>query len=510
MTHGLVRALARLRHRLRGRHLRQAARFRARRPACTRRRCRPQVGGMLQPDDAAARARRARRHGNDAGAARAPGRDPGPGGVDFPVALAPGESWELRLDVVPSLTGELAEPPAVEARFGTERAHVRESLAAWHLRIPAAPRLLGAARANDRAVHRRPRRAAPARERNARPAPRGRHALVHDGVRPGHDHHVPADDALRPRARPQRAGGARRAAGRRRRPVDRRRAREDHSRAPGRTRRRDLVSGLLRHGRRDAPLPDPPLGDVALDRRRRRSRASSASRHSVRSAGSTATATATATASSSTSAAPRAASSTSRGRTPATRSASPTARSPSPPIAPAEVQGYVYDAKLRLAELARGRLGRRRARRPAGARSGRAPRALRRGVLARRTRRLLRARAGRATSVRVDSLCSNMGHLLWSGIVRDDRRRRRCRRRLLEPRAVVGLGHPDDVHRRRRLQPDSATTTGRSGRTTRRWPPGALRAPAGTRRRRIGRAGALRGGRVLRLVAARGVRRLRS
>jgi glycogen debranching enzyme len=59
-----------------------------------------------------------------------------PGGVGFPVTLAHGESWALRLDVVPSLAGELAERPAVEARFGTERAHVRESLAAWHLRVP--------------------------------------------------------------------------------------------------------------------------------------------------------------------------------------------------------------------------------------------------------------------------------------------------------------------------------------------------------------------------------------
>jgi glycogen debranching enzyme len=62
--------------------------------------------------------------------------DPGKGGVNYDVALAPGETWEVRLDVVPSLTGELAEPPSVETRFGTERAHVRESLSAWHVRIP--------------------------------------------------------------------------------------------------------------------------------------------------------------------------------------------------------------------------------------------------------------------------------------------------------------------------------------------------------------------------------------
>src|SRR5262245_24730449 len=66
------------------------------------------------------------------------GRPPNPqkNGVNYTIALEPGETWEVRLDVVPSLTGELAEPPAVEARFGTERAHVRESLSAWHVRIP--------------------------------------------------------------------------------------------------------------------------------------------------------------------------------------------------------------------------------------------------------------------------------------------------------------------------------------------------------------------------------------
>jgi glycogen debranching enzyme len=66
------------------------------------------------------------------------GRPPNPkkNGVNYTIALAPGETWEVRLDVVPSLTGELAEPPAVEVRFGTERAHVRESLSAWHVRVP--------------------------------------------------------------------------------------------------------------------------------------------------------------------------------------------------------------------------------------------------------------------------------------------------------------------------------------------------------------------------------------
>ena len=91
-----------------------------------------------------------------------------------------------------------------------------------------------------------------------------------------------------------------------------------------------------------------------------------------------------------------------------------------PPIAPCEVQGYVYDAKRRLAELAR--------------------EAWHDDVLADR----LDEAAGRlrerfdeafwvderggyyalaldAAKERVDSLCSNIGHLLWSGIVPEER-----------------------------------------------------------------------------------------
>ena len=89
------------------------------------------------------------------------------------------------------------------------------------------------------------------------------------------------------------------------------------------------------------------------------------------------------------------------------------------PIAPCEVQGYVYDAKRRLAELARGVWGD-----PA---------------LAERLEREaddLRGRFDAAFWVdeggfyalaldgdkrQVDSLCSNVGHLLWSGVVPEPR-----------------------------------------------------------------------------------------
>ena len=56
--------------------------------------------------------------------------------IRFALELAPRERWELRVDVVPSLTGSEAAPHAVAHRFGEEREHVRESLEAWRLRVP--------------------------------------------------------------------------------------------------------------------------------------------------------------------------------------------------------------------------------------------------------------------------------------------------------------------------------------------------------------------------------------
>ena len=94
-------------------------------------------------------------------------------------------------------------------------------------------------------------------------------------------------------------------------------------------------------------------------------------------------------------------------------------RTATTPIAPAEVQGYVYDAKRRLAEIARV--------------------VWRDAPLAERLEgeaRALRERFDAAYWVpdggyyalaldgegqRVDSLCSNVGHLLWSGIVAPER-----------------------------------------------------------------------------------------
>jgi glycogen debranching enzyme len=89
------------------------------------------------------------------------------------------------------------------------------------------------------------------------------------------------------------------------------------------------------------------------------------------------------------------------------------------PIAPCEVQGYVYDAKLRVAELAREVWRDRglgdRLERDAAELKARFNDAF--WVEERRTYALALDRDKR----QVDSLTSNIGHLLWSGIVVDDR-----------------------------------------------------------------------------------------
>ncbi len=90
------------------------------------------------------------------------------------------------------------------------------------------------------------------------------------------------------------------------------------------------------------------------------------------------------------------------------------------PIAPCEVQGYVYDAKLRLAELAREVWRERelaeRLEREAGDLRQRFDEAF-----WCETRGGYYALALDANKRRVDSLTSNIGHLLWSGIVPSER-----------------------------------------------------------------------------------------
>ena len=59
------------------------------------------------------------------------------GGILHDLRLAPRETWELRIDVVPRAAGEEERSPAaVERQLGDEREHVHDSLAMWQLGVP--------------------------------------------------------------------------------------------------------------------------------------------------------------------------------------------------------------------------------------------------------------------------------------------------------------------------------------------------------------------------------------
>jgi len=64
-----------------------------------------------------------------------------PGEIDgtrtsYRVDAEPRSSWELVVDVVHASDGDGVAPRQAERRFGSELAHVRDSLAAWQLRVP--------------------------------------------------------------------------------------------------------------------------------------------------------------------------------------------------------------------------------------------------------------------------------------------------------------------------------------------------------------------------------------
>jgi glycogen debranching enzyme len=56
--------------------------------------------------------------------------------ASYRIDLEPRERWDLRLDIVPLLDDAQVIPRVAERRFGDELARVRESLAAWQLRVP--------------------------------------------------------------------------------------------------------------------------------------------------------------------------------------------------------------------------------------------------------------------------------------------------------------------------------------------------------------------------------------
>ena len=56
--------------------------------------------------------------------------------VHYTIDLAPRERWEISVDVVPSFDGHAVAPRVQERRFGEELVHIRDSLTAWQLRVP--------------------------------------------------------------------------------------------------------------------------------------------------------------------------------------------------------------------------------------------------------------------------------------------------------------------------------------------------------------------------------------
>ena len=99
-----LRALARARRRLRGHHLREAPRLRARRPGA-----RAGASGA-RAGEARERERRHRPRGAGRRREHAGSSSRGPDGSStgklvFPLELDPHEGWELRLDILPSLGG---------------------------------------------------------------------------------------------------------------------------------------------------------------------------------------------------------------------------------------------------------------------------------------------------------------------------------------------------------------------------------------------------------------------
>ncbi|MGZ4353483.1 MAG: amylo-alpha-1,6-glucosidase [Gaiellaceae bacterium] len=65
-----------------------------------------------------------------------PGDSQERGKVDYRIRLEPRERWELLIDVFPSTERGEAAPRQEEQRFGDELRRVRDSLAAWQLRVP--------------------------------------------------------------------------------------------------------------------------------------------------------------------------------------------------------------------------------------------------------------------------------------------------------------------------------------------------------------------------------------
>jgi glycogen debranching enzyme len=59
-----------------------------------------------------------------------------PGKIRYWIELEPRQTWDLGFDVVPVLGGDPVRPHMARQRFGEERERIEASLAAWNLRVP--------------------------------------------------------------------------------------------------------------------------------------------------------------------------------------------------------------------------------------------------------------------------------------------------------------------------------------------------------------------------------------
>jgi glycogen debranching enzyme len=121
-----------------------------------------------------------------------------------------------------------------------------------------------------------------------------------------------------------------------------------------------------------------------------------------------------------------------------------------PPIATCEIQGYAYDARLRSARLARLFWGDDRLAESLESDGAALKEQFNSEFWNEDRGTFLLALAG-PEKARIDSVTSNPGHCLWSGIADEAKAARG--RELAAQRHVQRLGDPFDVERRRRVQP---------------------------------------------------------
>ena len=370
-------------------------------------------------------------------------------GLGFHVSLAPHAEWELDLQFAAGLSA--AEAEAAVVALPAEARRVEASLSAWRQTVPEASRrawpccsvrTTGRSTISPRSGCGRAATwdACPAQECRGSSTAFGRDTIITRRQTPRSAQSSPAARWRRsPRSRPREDD-----------PVDRRRAGQDPPRAPPRTRHADAwLSPPRRHRRRHAALPRAPLANyrrwtrrrcarlpthrepglarARLDRRLGRRDGDGFVEYERRS---------------------RTGLENQSWKDSGDSQRFPDGR-PREPDRTRRGAGYVYDAKRRLAELARDAWDDRAL----------ADELEEAAALAEPSTRILddRARRGQYALAldpegrAVDALSSNVGHLLWSGIVPEDRVAALVDSSRL--RALERLGYPDDGRRPAAVQP---------------------------------------------------------